>query len=186
MSTALEPAREQRFDEDAILVERFVLGDAQVFDTLYRRYYEKVYQIALGVLLRPEEAADATQEIFTLVYRHLPRFDRRAKFSTWLFRIAVNRSIQQARSIANRKRETELLFAENVPAKSDFDSHDPAVAASMGHLAPDDRAILTLFYWEELSLNEIAESMDCSPNAAKTRLFRARDRFKKFYEEAAK
>jgi RNA polymerase sigma-70 factor (ECF subfamily) len=53
----------------------------------------------------------------------------------------------------------------------------------MEKMAPNDRAIIVLFYWEELSLNEIAESLGCNVNAAKTRLYRARERFRILYEE---
>ena len=54
----------------------------------------------------------------------------------------------------------------------------------MARLQPNDRAILTLFYWEDLSLQEVADSLGCNVNAAKTRLFRARERFKEFFEES--
>ena len=92
MSAIIDPIRSAQFDEDLLLVDRFVTGDRRGFEELYSKYYDKVSGIARGVLLDADEAADAVQEVFTLVYRHLPRFDRRSKFSTWLFRIAVNRS----------------------------------------------------------------------------------------------
>jgi len=171
--------------EDLILIERFLAGEADAFDRLYQRYYARVFHIAQGILLRHEEAADVTQEIFTLVYRNLPRFDQRSKFSTWLFRVAVNRAIQQARSIRHIRTETDLSDAEHAPAADHTEQwDDPTVQSVMAQLAPDDRAILTLFYWEDLTLVEIAESLGCRSNAAKTRLFRARERFKKLYEAA--
>lgn len=183
MDRAANPAP---FDDDLVFVERYLAGDADAFNTLYQRYYDRVYQIAAGVLLRPDDAADAVQEIFSLVLRHLPRFDRRARFSTWLYRVAVNRSIQQARSLRPRQKEEELQ--EDLADRRIEPGHsgDPAVASAMAKLNPDDRAVLTLFYWEELSLNEVADSLSCSPNAAKTRLFRARERFRKHYEEASR
>lgn len=172
------------FDEDSRLVERFLRGDQEGFETLYRKYYEKAFSIARGVLMDSDEAADAVQEVFTLVYKNLSRFDRRAKFSTWLFRIAVNRSIQHARSVKHKKNWVELN--ERVPEPSPEESPiEPRVQESMTKLAPQDRAILTLFYWEELSLNEIADSMGIAMNAAKTRLYRARERFRVAYEEAS-
>lgn len=171
--------------EDIILIERFLAGEADAFDRLYQRYYARVFHIAQGILLRHEEAADVAQEIFTLVYRNLPKFDQRSKFSTWLFRVAVNRAIQQARSTRHMRTETDLSEAEHTAA-TDTHEHweDPTVQSVMAQLAPDDRAILTLFYWEDLTLIEIAESLGCRANAAKTRLFRARERFKKLYEAA--
>lgn len=182
LGTAL---RNSDYDEDLILVERFLAGDPEAFPTLYARYYDRVFSIARGILMDPDEAEDAVQEIFTLIYRNLARFDRRSRLSTWLFRIAVNRSIQQARSARYRHRLTALSEADDhadetaVPAIP-----DSRIGYAMEHLAAPDRAILTLFYWEDLSLQEIADSLGCGVNAAKTRLFRARERFRRFFEEA--
>jgi RNA polymerase sigma-70 factor (ECF subfamily) len=181
----LDKAKAVGFDEDVVLIERYLAGDEAAFERLYAKYYDKVYALARGVLFDAEEAADTVQEIFTLVYRHLNRFDRRARFSTWLFRVAVNRSIQQARRLKVRPRQAELTegLAESVDESPSY--VDPKIDAAMSRLHPSDRAALVLFYWEELSLNEIAESLGCSVNAAKTRLYRARERFRAVYEQEA-
>ena len=177
----MDAASSEIFDEDHHLVDRFLAGDAVAFQILYERYYPKVFHIAQGVLLDAEEAADAVQEIFTLVYRNLARFDRRSKFTTWLYRVAVNRSIQQGRAARFKYRHVELTAASERTVEPETTA-DPEITQAMTLLAPADRAILTLFYWDELSLSEIAASLDCNENAAKTRLFRARERFKKTYE----
>lgn len=179
----IDTIKERAYDEDLTLVDRVLRDDEAAFQGLYDRYFTKVFAIARGVLLDAEEANDAVQEIFTLVYRNLHRFDRRSKFSTWLFRIAVNRSIQHSRRLKWRKFQDPLseaveTTAEEVPER--FEDH--RVSLAMAKIHPQDRAILTLFYWDELSLQEIADSLGCSPNAAKTRLFRARERFKSQYE----
>ena len=182
VSTALELGK-ANFDEDIVAVERFLGGDPDAFQVLYARYHEKVLAIARGILLDADEAADAVQEVFTLVYRHLARFDRRSRFSTWLFRIAVNRSIQQSRRLRNVSKWVPLT--ETIPAPStDVSSAptDPNIYQAMAKIAPADRALLVLFYWDELNLQEIAESIGCGVNAAKTRLYRARERFRVAYE----
>ena len=182
MSAVIDPARLTSFDEDIVLVERYLAGDAAAFEILYSKYYEKVLAIARGVLMDPDEAADAVQEVFTLVYRHLGRFDRRSRFSTWLFRIAVNRSIQEARRNKHHLRSVELTEALGAEAPVQEEEMDPRVQAALAQLSPADRAILVLFYWEELSLQEIGDSIGCNVNAAKTRLYRARERFRIHYE----
>lgn len=184
MSSAFDQSRPDSFDEDVRLVDRFLGGEAEAFDLLYSKYYDRVYAVAQGVLLRADEAADATQEIFTLIYRNLVKFDKRSKFSTWIYRVAVNRSIQQARSIKNQRLNVPLDEAAEQPIASEESHRDPSVSYALSKLAPDDRATITLFYWDDLSLGEIGESLGISANAAKTRLFRARERFKHFYEEA--
>jgi RNA polymerase sigma-70 factor (ECF subfamily) len=175
--------RASEFDEDIVLVDRVVVGDEYAFQTLFHRYHDKVFAIAKGVLLDSEEAADAVQEIFTLVYRNLGKFDKRSRFSTWLFRVAVNRSIQQARKGKNRRKDVPLDAAEEAAIEADVpEPNDPYVETALSQLHPADRALLTLFYWEELTLHDIGASIGCSPNAAKTRLFRARERFRMEYE----
>lgn len=184
VSIAFDKSKPQGFDEDIVLVERFLADkDEDAFQTLYLHYYDKVFAIARGILLDPDEAADAVQEIFTLVYRNLVKFDRRSKFSTWLFRVAVNRSIQQARGLKYKARQVELDEASGKYEQEETFEIDPRVDEAMAQLAPGDRALLTLFYWEELSLNEIADSLGTNVNAAKTRLYRARERFRQLYEK---
>lgn len=184
LSAVIEKPKNESFDEDLILVERHLSGDVLAFELIYRKYYDKVLAISRGVLIDPDEAADAVQEVFTLVYRHLSRFDRRSKFSTWLFRIAVNRSIQEARKHRFRNRTVALTEAIGKEAPVEAEEMDPRIQMALSKLAPQDRALITLFYWEELSLNEIADSIGCNVNAAKTRLYRARERFRVHYEEA--
>ena len=184
MSALIERSKSAAFDEDIVFVERFLAGDASAFEALYSKYYDKVFAIARGILLDADEAADAVQEIFQLVYRHLTRFDRRSRFSTWLFRVSVNRSIQEARKNKYRHRQVELNEAISQTAPEEFETADPRIQAAMLRLSPEDRALLTLFYWEELSLQEIADTRGCGVNAAKTRLYRARERFRSYFEEA--
>ena len=174
------------YDEDAIFVERICSGDRPAFEHLYSKYYEKVYSIAKGVLLNSEEASDAVQEIFTLVYKNINRFDRRARFSTWLFRIAVNRSIQEARKTKNKFRFVELNEALAKAAQEEDPQVDPKVQRSLARMQPGDRAALILYYWEELTLEDLAVSLGCSTNAAKTRLYRARERFRILHGEVSK
>jgi RNA polymerase sigma-70 factor, ECF subfamily len=183
LSAVIDRTKQGSFDEDVVLVERFLAGDSAGFEQLYAKYYEKVFALARGVLMDSDEAADAVQEIFTLVYRHLGRFDKRSRFSTWLFRIAVNRSIQEARRNRHKSKHVELTegVAQEPPVEAD--DCDPRIQSALAKMQPGDRALLVLFYWEELSLNEIADSVGCGVNAAKTRLYRARERFRALYEE---
>ncbi|AIE87871.1 RNA polymerase sigma factor [Fimbriimonas ginsengisoli] len=185
MSALFEKTRASTYDEDLALVERFLSGDQTAFEALYAKYYDKVFSIACGILVDHDEAADAVQEVFTLVYRHLGRFDRRSRFSTWLFRVAVNRSIQEARRHRHRWRNVELDETTAGAAPEEADTSDPKVQATLLRMVPADRALLVLFYWEELSLQEIADSLGCNVNAAKTRLYRARERFRMLYEGEA-
>ncbi|MDQ2986295.1 MAG: sigma-70 family RNA polymerase sigma factor [Armatimonadota bacterium] len=169
--------------EDEALARRFLDGDASAFDALYRKYYARVFTVARGILLDRDDAGDATQEAFTKIYENLPRFRGGSRLGTWIFRIAVNSAIQVSRRGKSRKRLTSLdEIAESAVETIDLDDSAQGVHKAMAELRHEDRAILSLFYWEELSLVEIGEALGCGSNAAKTRLFRARTRFKEVYE----
>lgn len=167
-------------DDDAVLVRRFLAGDNAAFDTLYERYYDKVYALARGILGDSEEALDAVQSTFVQVWRNLSRFQQRSRFSTWLYRISVNTAIQHARR-TKRQRQTEALDETSLTGTMEDDEGgllSAKVSLALGALREEDRAVLTLYYWEEQSLEQLAEVLGCSPNAAKTRLYRARERFR--------
>lgn len=173
-----------RFDADTILVERILEKDPAAFEAIFQKYYGKVFAIAHSVLLDRDEADDAVQEIFALVYRNLGKFDRRSKFSTWLFRLAVNRSIQESRRYKKHRLSLGLDFISEQPAKPpELSPICGQVEEALAKIPPADRAILAMFYWEEFSLSEIALSLGCRENAAKTRLYRARERFRACYAE---
>ena len=91
-------------DTDACLIERFARGDTAAFDRLFLKYQDYVYNIVYGIIGKAEEARDVTQEVFVQVFRSLPSFRRGSRFATWLYRIAVNRAVDAARSARNPTR----------------------------------------------------------------------------------
>ncbi len=169
-------------DQDKVLVDRFLQGDIAAFDEIFTCHKERVFAISLSILGNHEDAEDAVQDTFSLVHRHLTKFDGRARFSTWLYRIAVNSAIQCTRRRKARPKTVELTEAMHVVAESANPViADPVIQKAMAQMDGKDRALLALFYWQDMTLEEIAEVIACSPNAAKTRLFRARERFKQNY-----
>lgn len=177
-------------DEDGALIARFLGGDAAAFDTLFLRYQDYVYNIIYGVIGNAEEARDLTQEVFVQAYRSLRHFRRGARFATWLYRIALNRALDAARG-ARRWRFLPLLD----PSRS---AHPGAVEASPDQAVVQNserdvvrqalqrcplvhRDVLVLRYYQQLSLEEIADVLGCSLGAAKVRLHRARRAFKEHY-----
>ena len=178
-------------DEDSGLVARFLRGDGNAFDALFLKYQEYVYNIIYGIVGSAEESRDLTQEVFLQVYRSLPRFRHNARFATWLYRIAVNRAVDAARS-AKRWRVLPFLDAPTLAEQRADASGEPEHVFERG-MARDDvqatlmrcplgcREVLALRYYQDLSLDEIAESLGCSNSAAKVRLHRARRVFKENY-----
>jgi RNA polymerase sigma-70 factor (ECF subfamily) len=184
MAVALEGAKRWCVDDDVRLATLCAKGDSRAFQVLYERHYNRVYTLARGVLLDHDEALDATQEVFLTLYKNIGRFDGRSQFSTWLYRVALNRCIQQGRKLRPRRLLEVGLDSQTLGTQMEnWDSEpDAGVDRALARLDPNDRAVLVLFYWEEQSLKEIGEALGCKANAAKTRLFRARERFKALLE----
>jgi RNA polymerase sigma-70 factor (ECF subfamily) len=175
-------------DADEGLIARFLAGDRSAFDTLFLKYQDYVYNIVYGITGKAEEARDITQDVFLQVHRALPSFRRGSRFATWLYRIAANRAVDAARS-QRRWRWLplgETLKGEKSPQESperaaERQSDHDTVQKVLMNLPVQHREILVLRYFQELSIEEIAEVLGCSEQAAKVRLHRARLHFKEKY-----
>lgn len=180
--------RTLRADDDTETVARFLRGDAAAFDILFRKYQDYVYNIVYGIVGSAEESRDITQEVFVQVYRALPRFRHGARFATWLYRIAVNRAVDAARAPrrwrfwpileepALRQRPADAAQQPEQVAARRADTEE--IQAILMRCSLAHRQALALRYYKELSLEEIAEVLDCSVAAAKVRLHRARHAFR--------
>lgn len=175
-------------DADADLISRFLNGDRSAFDALFVKYQDYVYNIVYGIVGRAEEARDITQEVFVQAFRSLHTFRGGARFATWIYRIAVNRAVDGARAAKGRR---WLPFIETLKATPDpsdspeqvLDRHSERdmVQAALNKVPLQHRDVLVLRYFQDLSVEEIAEVLGCSVTAAKVRLHRARNHFKETY-----
>jgi RNA polymerase sigma-70 factor (ECF subfamily) len=171
-------------DEDTRLLRGTLNGDETAWRRIEEKYYGKVYIVAKGILGNTQDAEDAVQETFLQIYQNLPRFRQESQFSTWVFRIAVNTAIQISRRRKGREKEVSLEEAVGIPdPKPIWHDEGDLIRNALSRLKAQDRAILVLVYWEGFSLTEAAAVLSCTPNAAKTRLHRARERLRKILEE---
>lgn len=169
---------------DEELVSRTIGGEEDAFSQLYDRYRRPVFATAYRIIQDTEEAMDATQEIFIKIYRSLRQWNpSKAKFSTWLYRLACNQSIdfwrrRQRRSESplpeDRSRNSVIEEAirspsEELESKEEID-RIRRCAESLPEL---QKKIFILRYFQELKLEEIAEMENCSLGTVKTSLFRA-------------
>lgn len=172
-------------DSDMTLVKEFVSGRSEAFDRLYERHSTYVYNTCLSILGDPEDARDAMQETFVQLYRSLPKFRGQSKLSTWIYRIAVNKCMDFVRS--RPKWETADCLdwmGTEVDGPSD-PALEEQVRQAVLKLKPEYRAVLVLFYFEQLSYSEICEVLNCSMDQVRIRLHRARKAFRKYYEGGA-
>lgn len=169
-------------DED--IVDRVRAGDTALFEVLMRRYNQRLYRIARAILHSDAEVEDVMQETYLRAYSHLDQFAGRARFATWLTRIAVNEAAARARR-APIPVGIPLVY-EIEPQPSD---ENPEQTAARGEaqalldraieaLSPDDRAVFVLREVEELSTTETAEALGVNEAVIRMRLFRARTRLR--------
>jgi RNA polymerase sigma-70 factor, ECF subfamily len=170
-------------DTDRLLVEQALAGDQQAFGELVVAHQHAVYNLAYRMLGERGEAEDAAQETFLRAYANLNRYDADRPFRTWLLSIASNHCIDRLR----KRRLTWLSLDEPLPAHPALNSgeeepEDAVISNERGvliqemldSLPPDYRAAVVLRYWYDLSYTEIAETLNTTESAVKSRLFRAR------------
>ena len=158
-------------------------GDTAAFGHLVEAYQNPVYNLAYRMLGNGPEAEDAAQEAFIRAYKYLDSYDPKRPFSTWLFSIASHYCIDQLR----RRRIDWLPLREEIaePVRLASASPNPEAVVTerdreawienlMETLSPTDRAAVTLHYWYDCSYSEIADVLDLTVSAVKSRLYRAR------------
>jgi len=172
------------------LVRRAQKGDKAAFETLVQRHQHRVFAVARGILKRQEDVEDIAQQVFVKAYFSLKRFDQRAAFSTWLYKITVNECWDLLRKRKARPLVYEADFSEEqsrqyttperqaskAPDASDRMALREQLENMLSQLDKRDRAMLVLKEVEGFSVEEIAESMGLNANTVKVRLFRARRR----------
>jgi len=187
---------------DEQIVERALAGDADAFGEIVRRWERRIFALTYGILSREEDARDATQETFIAAFRNLSGFRGDAKVSSWLHRIAVNQCITRQRR-AKVRGETSLEGqAEDNGAQFAAPMHESparivegrerteAIRRAVSALPPELREVLVLKEFEELTFQEIADTLQVPLSTVKSRLYTAlkqlRLRLEKFSPEAAR
>lgn len=162
-------------------------GDQVAFGRLVVAYQTPVYNLAYRMLSNTDEADEATQETFLRVYTKLHTYDPQRPFHSWILSIASHYCIDRLRrrrinwlslteEIAVQGGRTERLISTDPNPESVAVQHEreQQIQQLLTALSPTDRAAITLLYWYDHSYEEIAESLNLTVSAVKSRLFRAR------------
>ncbi len=185
----LQNAKILNLDDDFSLVKRFIDGDESAFAILVQRHKEKVRNIIYLTLSNTNSVDDIAQDVFLTVYRNLNNFRFESQFTTWLYRITVNKCKDHMRKIKIRNIFTPIKEAEGrTEAAVTPESNDISgiVHNAIGKLPEKLRVPLLLKDIEGMSYQEIAETVQCEIGTVKSRIFRAREGLKnilKPYEE---
>ena len=174
-------------DDDFSLIKRFIDGDEFVFSELVKRHKDKVRNIIYLTLTSSDSVDDIAQDVFITVYRNLKNFRFESQFTTWLYRITINKCKDHLRKKNIRKiflplQEDELVF-ESIDEDSDIKQ---IVRNAVAALPDKLRIPIVLKDLEGFSYQEIAESMQCEIGTVKSRIFRGREALKKILKPLEK
>jgi len=171
-------------NQDQYYIDKVINGSTQTFSVLVDRYKHMVFTLAMKILKNREEAEDVSQDVFVKIYQALHTFRGDSKFSTWVYKIAYYRSLdylkKQGRSISANSVDISNLYniaaIENTLYSLETNERNIAIKSAIAELPENDGVVITLHYFEELSLKEISEIMSLPANTIKVRLFRIRKR----------
>ena len=171
------------------LVRAAAGGDENAFAELVRMYENKAYHLALRMGGNAEDACDVAQDAFLAAWRGLPSFRGESGFSTWLYRLVSNAAIDHLRRTKHQRGNVSLDDEElNLDAPDDSPTPQEAaeendlkqaVAAGLRELSDDHRTVLVMREVQELSYEEIAESLQLDLGTVKSRISRARTHLRK-------
>lgn len=179
---------------DEELVARARDGDRPAFARLVDRHSVSVFNLTLRIVGNREDAEEAAQDVFVRAYRNLDRFRGDARFSTWLYRIAVNVSLSSARRSRRDLSTTSLSESEDgedaLPVQVPDPAANPAerfeqaefreqVRNMVAALPPMYSAVISMYHIQSLSYDEIADALELPIGTVKARLFRARAALRK-------
>lgn len=166
---------------DADLVERSLSGDKAAFETLVRRHEKPIYNLALRIVRDPEDAADIAQSVFVKAYEKLDTYDPSHKFFSWVYRIALNESLNFARRKATTEEyESGVSAIEEFTPEQNYKEGELAhkIGAAISKLKTDHRMVLVLRHYHDFSYQEMSEVLQIPEKTVRSRLFTARQQLR--------
>ncbi len=164
------------------VIDKVLDGDVQAFSVLINEYKDMVFTLSKKLLNNNYDAEELAQDVFIKAFEKLSQFDKKSKFSTWLYTITYRTGL----NILKKKKVKSEELIEGYNEISSGDSNPLAIITkeetaqkvrnSIAKLKPEDRYIIQLYYYEEMSVKEIAQIIGHSETNVKSKLFRTRKR----------
>ena len=180
---------------DETAVARARAGDADAFRVLVERHSRPLFRLAFRMTGNEQDAEDIVQESMLRAYKQLGKFDERASFGTWLYRIAVNCSLDLVRSRRRRMEHTTPAGAENDDPFQAVSAPGPGpdrlamsgetrdrIAMAMSRLSVPERTAFVLRHFEGMCIGDVSRVLGCQPSAAKHSVFRAVQKLRRALE----
>jgi RNA polymerase sigma factor (sigma-70 family) len=182
--------------EDDILyyIDKILEGNVNAYSVIVDRHKNRVYNLAFRICCNHEEAEEVAQDSFLKAYRALGSFRRKSSFSTWLYRIVYNTAISYVRI-----KKKEILSLEDFPVdatdfigtgtseeEAEIEYRRSLLNFAFQKISDEERSLITLHYYEEMTTEELAEVTGISKSNIKVKLFRARQKMLQVIENAEK
>jgi RNA polymerase sigma-70 factor (ECF subfamily) len=167
---------------DHIYIKEILAGKTEAYSFLVHKYQNMVFTMVVKMLRNTEEAEEVAQDVFVKAYKALPKFKGEAKFSTWIYRIAYNTALDAIKKrsrlvysdIIDEINEGDLGTMQDALSYIEEKERKELINNALMQLPEDDVAIISLYYFEELPLKEIAKVVNQSLSNVKVKLFRGR------------
>ena len=178
-------------NNDQLYIAKVINGDTNSFAYLVDNYKDMVYSLAYKMTKNKEESEEVSQDTFIKAYKNLNKFKGESKFSTWLYRIAYHTSLDQIKKNKNNNATFEIhevtlnqiQSADDILQGIERKERAKIMDECLLRLPEEERSILWMFYYDELSLKEIVEVTSLSEANVKVKLHRARKRLLTIVEE---
>jgi RNA polymerase sigma-70 factor (ECF subfamily) len=168
--------------EDQHYINLVLNGNANAFATLVDRYKDMVYTLALKILNNKEEAEEIAQDTFIKIYNALHKFKGESKFSTWVYKVTYNTCLD---ALKKKKKQNNVTYIEDFSEHQtktlegildsiDETERNQAIQNCLEELQNDEAFLLTLYYFDGQSVDEIAKAINISTDNVKVKLFRTR------------
>jgi len=169
---------------DQHYIDKILQGDANAFAVLVDRYKNMIFTLALKMIKNREEAEEVAQDTFIKAYNSLTKFKGDSKFSTWIYRVAYNTCLDRLKK--NKKEDNNISIDEfsahliktmdNALSALEDNERKQTIQHCLNLLPREENFLLTLFYFEDQSLEEIGKIMSINANNVKVKLFRSRQK----------
>lgn len=169
---------------DQQCIDKILQGETNVFAVLVDRYKDMIFTLALKMLKNREESEEVAQDTFIKIYTSLGKFKGDSKFSTWIYKIAYNTCLDRLKK--NKKEDNNISIDEfsahliktmdNALSALEDKERKQAIQHCLNLLQSEENFLLTLFYFEDQSLEEIGKIMSITANNVKVKLFRCRQK----------
>jgi len=172
--------------QDEVIIQQVLQGDKKAYAVLIGRYQHFVFTFIKRLTNNHEDAEELTQDVFIKAYHSLSSYNNTAKFSTWLYSIARNTTLSHMRKHKITTTSEEELKINDHSTQTDIDRKNKTIIinTAINQLEPSDAQVLTLFYLNEQTIDEIAHILDITKTNVKVKLYRSRKKLKEILDKS--